>query len=94
MLNGIYLPVDLKICESKSLALKALSETFFRIAESEGIKESDLGSAIIVFGFKIDSWPYFCEVSVTSKCGSTMKVKVDSMGNKFNMVNELIYRYS
>ncbi len=80
LLNSTTYPSELELSKGKYLALSTLSDTFLKIAKSESIERDDLKSAVITFGFKSDTWPYFCEISVESICGKTLSVRVDSMG--------------
>lgn len=68
-------------------ALLALQLTFERIGASENIFLAQLDSAFITFGFPNGRWPNYCLCSVTSKAGKTVKVKVDTFGNRYSLLS-------
>ena len=69
------------------LAYNALKETFDQIMAAEKIDLSFIESASITFGFNRKSWPYFCICTMTGKDSKKIKVKLDWLGNKFNLLS-------
>jgi hypothetical protein len=68
-------------------AYDALKVTFDQILAAENIDLSCIESASITFGFKRESWPYFCICTMTGKDSKTINIKLDWLGNKFNLLS-------
>lgn len=70
----------LSITEELELSTNALREKFSELLVSENIKDSEIKSAYVTFGFLRGLWPTSCYIEVVTVEGKKIEVAVDSSG--------------
>ncbi len=88
LVEGKITTKDFKASKETLCAYNALKATFEKILISESIHTGEIQSASINFGFKNSSHPYFCICTMAGFHSETINVKVDLMGEKFNLLSE------
>jgi len=86
LLDGGVIPIGLNIPEPLSLAIKALSERFRAILESEKIESDWIDEAIVQFIFHSDVYPRGCVVTVTTSDGRRIETGV-ALGKKERFIH-------
>ena len=82
LLTGTLAPGHESVSAPLGLAMTALSKTFSRICEREGIDVAALSDARLTCEFAQGDWPRWCHVRARKRDGKDVETAVDSLGRQ------------